>query len=94
MDFVRYFVCFERTHPKHAAAVRASGVPVLVESFGKWSVVCGGEAHGYGPIADVFGLWVDLAVEPHGLDLSDLRHKLNMHAKPTSDNSIYEMPVC
>jgi hypothetical protein len=94
VDFVKFFVCFERNHAKHEKAVRSSAVPIIVESFGKFSVVHQNRAYCHGTVAEVFPVWAKLAKKPHGLDISDLKKRL--FSQPNSRRrlgTIYELTV-
>ena len=94
VDFKKFFFCSEVNHCKHMKAVRESSVPVIVESFKKYSVVHKGLAYGHGSIEEVFPTWVKFAEKPHGLDISELERRV----KPSTTNkrpqsTIYELPV-
>lgn len=93
IDFVKYFVCFERNHPKHLNAVRESIVPIMLQSFGKFSVIHEGEAYCHDSVAKVFPVWVKLATKPHGLDIGDLKKRLSEESAGSSHGSIYELSV-
>lgn len=93
VDFLKFFVCFERNHAKHEQAVRESIVPIIVETFRKYSVVHKGEAYGFGTIEDVFPIWLQFAKKPYGLDLTDLREKFFGETTVTAQGTIYELNV-
>jgi len=93
IDFLKFFVCFEKDHPKHEKAVKESTVPILVQSFKKFSVVHGGVAHCHGTVSEVFPVWVHFATKPHGLDITDLRKRLSEESKSSSQGTIYELSV-
>ena len=93
VDFIKYFICFERNHCKHEQAVRESAVPILLESFRKYSVVYKGRAYGFGTIAEVFPVWLTFAEKPHGLDLTDLKDKFFGESAVSAQGSIYELSV-
>lgn len=94
VDFKKFFMCSERNHPKHEAAVKISTIPVIVESFKKYMVVLNGKAYGNGTVADVFLIWVALADKPHGLDISDLKQALTAKEKTQRRlGTIYELSV-
>lgn len=93
IDFMKFFVCFEKDHPKHENAVEESTVPILVQSFKKFSVIQGGVAYCHGNVAEVFPVWVHLASKPHGLDISDLRKRLSEESKTSAQGTIYELSV-
>jgi len=93
IDFLKFFVCTEKNHAKHWQAVLESTVPVIVESFGKFSVVSNGKAYSHGPIEAVFPVWVTLAEKPHGLDLAELKNKLFSERHASAQSSIYELEI-
>lgn len=93
IDFLKFFVCYERNHAKHWEAVLESTVPVIVQSFGKFSVISNGKAYCHGPIEDVFPVWVQLAEKPHGLDLSELKNKLFGISSASTSSTIYELEI-
>ena len=93
IDFKKFFVCYERNHPKHASAVKDSTVPLLLESFGKYSVIHQSIAYCHGSIDEVFPLWVHFADKPHGLDISELKNKLFGETTASSQSSIYELSI-
>ena len=93
MDFKKYFMCFERNHCKHEKAVRESAVPIIVESFRKYSVVHGGKAYGFGAFADVFPIWLKFADKPYRMDLSDLKDKFFGETVASAQSTIYELDV-
>lgn len=93
IDFKKFFVCYERNHPKHWKAVQETTVPVLVESFGKFSVIYNNKAYCHGPIEKVFPVWVDLSETPHGLDLTELKKRLFSQSTASSQSSIYELSI-
>lgn len=93
VDFLKFFVCFERNHCKHEEAVRESTVPLLVESFRKYSVVHKGEAYGFGTVEEVFPIWLKFAEKPYGIDLTDLRQKFFSSSSASAQSTIYELSV-
>ena len=93
VDFVKFFVCLEKNHPKHEHAVKESTVPIMLQSFKKFSVVHHGVAYGHGSVAEVFPVWVHFAEKPHGLNISDLRLRLTQQTSTSSQGSIYELSV-
>jgi len=93
IDFLKFFVCYERNHSKHWQAVKESTVPVIVQSFGKFSVVSNGKAYCHGKIEAVFPVWVQLAEKPHGLDLTELKNKLFGESSSSSSSTIYELEI-
>lgn len=93
IDFKKFFFCSEKNHTKHWQAVKESIVPVIVESFGKFSVVSGGQAYCHSKIEDVFPVWVTLAEKPHGLDLTELKNKLFGKSNAATRGSIYELTI-
>jgi len=93
IDFKKFFFCSESNHPKHEKAVRESAVPIILESFKKYSVIHLGKAYCHGSIEEVFPVWVHLAEKPHGLNISDLKHKLFSEQIKTTHGSIYELSV-
>ena len=93
IDFKKFFLCTETNHPKHVKAVKESVVPIIVESFGKYSVVHEGQAYCHGTVEDVFPVWVHFAEKPHGLNIADLKHKMFSEQKRTVQGSIYELSV-
>jgi len=93
IDFKKFFICYEKNHPKHSAAVADSTVPILVESFGMFSVIHEKKAYCHGSIEDVFPVWVQLAEKPHGLDITDLKNKLFGQSTTSSQSTIYELSV-
>ena len=93
VDFLKFFVCFERNHCKHEKAVRESTVPLLVESFRKYSVVHKGEAYGFGTVEEVFPIWLKFAEKPYGMDLTDLRQKFFSSSSASAQSTIYELSV-
>jgi len=93
IDFKKFFVCFERNHPKHTAAVKETTVPLMLESFGKFSVIYENRAYCHGSVKDVFPVWVKLANKPHGLDISELKKKLFDETTASSQSSIYELSI-
>lgn len=93
VDFKKFFVCFEKDHPKHEHAVQESTVPIMVQSFRKFSVIHDGVAYCHGSVAEVFPVWVHLATKPHGLNISDLRTRLFQQSTTSSQGSIYELSV-
>jgi hypothetical protein len=93
IDFLKFFVCYERNHTKHWRAVLESTVPVIVQSFGKFSVVSNGKAYCHGKIEAVFPVWVKLAEKPHGLDLTELKNKLFGELSSSSSSTIYELEI-
>ena len=93
IDFLKFFVCYERNHAKHWEAVLESTVPVIVQSFGKFSVISSGKAYCHGPIEAVFPVWVQLAEKPHGLDLSELKNKLFGKSSASASSTIYELEI-
>ena len=94
IDFKKFFICYERNHPKHWKAVLESIVPIIVESFGKFSVIHDKRAYCHGRIDEVFPVWVQLAEKPHGLDLTELKNKLFDQSSASSQGgSIYELSI-
>ena len=93
IDFKKFFFCSEKNHTKHWQAVKDSIVPVIVESFDKFSVVSNGKAYCHGKIEDVFPVWVTLAEKPHGLDLTELKNKLFGQSSAAAQGSIYELSI-
>lgn len=93
IDFKKFFFCSEKNHTKHWQAVKESIVPVIVESFGKFSVVSGGKAYCHSKIEDVFPVWVTLSEKPHGLDLTELKNKLFGKSNAATRGSIYELTI-
>lgn len=93
VDFKKFFFCNEKNHTKHTVAVKQSIVPVIVESFKKYSVIHQGKAYCHGSIEDVFPVWVHFADKPHGLNISDLKHKMFSEQTKTAEGSIYELSV-
>jgi len=93
IDFLKFFVCYERNHAKHWQAVKESTVPVIVQSFGKFSVISNGNAYCHGKIEVVFPVWVQLAEKPHGLDLTELKNKLFGESSSSSSSTIYELKI-
>jgi len=93
IDFKKFFLCYERNHPKHWAAVKDSTVPIIVEFFGKFTVVLGDKAYCHGKIEDVFPVWVEIADKPHGLDITELKNKLFNQSTASSQSSIYELSI-
>lgn len=93
INFKKFFFCSEINHPKHTRAVKESVVPIIVESFGKYSVVHEGEAYCHGDIEEVFPVWVHFAEKPHGLNISDLKHKLFAQQTTPVQGTIYELSV-
>tara|TARA_B100000683_G_scaffold123625_2_gene121196 strand:- start:5202 stop:6395 length:1194 start_codon:yes stop_codon:yes gene_type:complete len=93
MDFAKFFVCFERNHCKHERAVRESAVPIIVESFRKYSVVHNGKAYGFGSFADAFAIWLKFANKPYRLDLTELREKMFGESTASAQSTIYELDV-
>ena len=93
IDFLKFFVCYERNHSKHWQAVKESTVPVIVQSFDKFSVVSNGKAYCHGKIEEVFPVWVQLAEKPHGLDLTELKNKLFGESTSSSSSTIYELEI-
>ena len=83
---------FERNHPKHVVRCEEA-VPIMLQSFGKFSVVHEGEAYCHGSVAEVFPVWVKLATKPHGLDIGDLKKRLFEESAGSSQGSIYELSV-
>lgn len=93
IDFKKFFFCSEKNHTKHTMAVKQSIVPVIVESFKRYSVIHHGKAYCHGSIEDVFPVWVHFADKPHGLNISDLKHKMFSEQTKTAEGSIYELSV-
>lgn len=93
VDFMKFFVCLEKNHPKHEHAVKESIVPIMLQSFKKFSVVHNGVAYCHGSVAEVFPVWVHFAEKPHGLNISDLRARLSEQSSTSSQGSIYELSV-
>ena len=93
IDFKKFFFCSEKNHPKHQTAVKESIVPIIVESFRKYSVVHEGNAYCHGSIEEVFPVWVHLAEKPHGLNISDLKHKLFSEKTVPEEGTIYELSI-
>ncbi len=93
IDFKKFFFCSESNHPKHEKALRESTVPIILESFKKYSVVYQGKAFCHGHLQEVFPVWVHLAEKPHGMNISDLRHKLFSEQTISAQGSIYELSV-
>ena len=73
LDFIKYFVCWERDQHRHRSMLRSAAVPIVLERFGQYTVLHGGQTHGLGSVRDIFPLWLKLAVKPHGCDLETLR---------------------
>lgn len=69
IDFIKYFVCWECDQHKHRHALRSLTCPVILERFGKYTVLHNGKTYLDGSIRDVFPLWVHLAESPHGRQL-------------------------
>ena len=59
----------------------------------KFSVINNGKAYCHGKIEDVFPVWVQLAEKPHGLDLTELKHKLFTEASASAQSTIYELEI-
>jgi len=93
VDFIKFFVCLETNHPKHIKAVAESTVPIILESFKKYSVIHGGIAYCHGTIAEVFPVWVHFAQKPHGLNISDVRTRFLEESKTSAQGTIYELSV-
>ena len=93
VDFMKFFVCLEKNHPKHEHAVKESIVPIMVQSFHKFSVVHNGTAYCHGTVAEVFPVWVHFATKPHGLNIDDLRKRLLEVSKTSAQGTIYELSV-
>lgn len=93
IDFKKFFFCSERNHTKHLTGVKESIVPIILESFGKYSVIHCGEAYCHGSIEEVFPVWVRLAEKPHGMNISDLKHKMFAEKTTTTQGSIYELSI-
>lgn len=93
VDFLKFFVCFERNHAKHEQAVRESIVPIVVETFRKYTVVHKGEAYGFGTFAEIFPIWLQFAKEPYGIKLADLREKFFGEVPVATQGTIYELNV-
>jgi len=93
VDFMKFFVCLEKNHPKHQHAVKESTVPIIIQSFKKYSVIHNGIAYCHGTVAEAFPVWVKLATKPHGLNISDLRRKLIEETKTSAEGTIYELSV-
>lgn len=93
IDFLKFFVCYESKHAKHWEAVKDSTVPVIIQSFGEFSVINNGKAYCHGKIEDVFPVWVQLAEKPYGLDLTELKHKLFTEASASAQSTIYELEI-
>lgn len=93
IDFKKFFFCSEKNHPKHMKAVKESTVPLIVEFFGKYSVVHEGEAYCHGDIEEVFPVWVHFAQKPHGLNIADLKHKMFSEQTRAVQGTIYELSV-
>ena len=93
VDFIKFFMCSEKNHPKHIDAVKNSTVPIILESFKSYTVIHQGQAYGNGCIAEVFPIWAKLAVKPHGLKISDLKHLLFQKKTTRRLGTIYELAV-
>jgi len=69
IDFIKYFVCWECDQHKHLQALKSLTCPVILERFGKYTVLHNGHTYLDGSVKDVFPLWVHLAKLPHGRQL-------------------------
>ena len=70
IDFIKYFVCWEVDQHKHRDALKSSTSPIILERFGKYTVLHHGQTYLHGSIRDVFPMWVHLADAPHGRKLN------------------------
>jgi hypothetical protein len=70
IDFIKYFVCWEVDQHKHRNALKSMTAPVILERFGKFTVLHNGQTYLNGSIRDVFPMWVHLADAPHGRQLN------------------------
>lgn len=93
MDFAKFFMCYERNHCKHEEAVRESSVPLVVESFRRYSVVHEGKAYGFGTFAEAFPIWLKFAQKPYRIDLTDLKHAFFGEVAASAQSTIYELDV-
>lgn len=73
MDFVKFFVCWEIDQHRHHQFLKTSLVPIILERFGKFTVLYNGHTYGNDSIQEIFPLWVHYANKPHGLNLDQLR---------------------
>ena len=78
LDFLKFFVCMEHKQHLHKDALHSMTVPILLQQFGKYTVLHEGATHGIGSVRDVFPTWVALAAtgKPHGIDLTHLSEQL------------------
>lgn len=82
IDFIKYFVCWEVDQHKHRSALNSMSTPVILERFGKYTVLHGGKTYLNGSIRDAFPLWAHFADKPHGRQL---------HLKTLWEPSTYEL---
>jgi len=76
LDFLKFFVCLEHKQHRHKDALYNMTVPIVLQRFGRYTVLHEGATHGLGSVRDVFPIWVALADKPHGIDLSMLKDEL------------------
>ena len=76
LDFVKYFVCWERDQWKHRMALVGSMVPVILERFKSFALLVDGKITAEGDLSVVFPAWVRAAKKPHGAVLTSLREQL------------------
>ena len=76
LDFVKYFVCWERDQWKHREALIGSMVPVILERFKSFALLVDGKITAEGDLSVVFPAWVRAAHKPHGAVLTSLREQL------------------